>query len=381
MDSSLGATLSSDPSPPNSKTPTIAVIMPNWIGDACMATPTLRSLRQGYPDARLVGVMSSLVDELLPNAVDEDCFDQRILVHRRGKQRVAHSVSRSSLVRELRKSKCDAVLILPNSFWSAAVAFACRIPRRVGYRRDGRAWLLTDAIPVPKNESGPIPVSAIDYYLKQAEWLGCEKQSRSMQLSVTPQDQELTDRLWSKLGFSFSLPTVVINSNSAKDASRVWPRENVAELARRLATEAGLQVLLHCGPGERQSAADTVALASHPKVLSMGVVDELPLGLSRGVLQRAAAVVTTDSGARHMAVALNRPVVTLFGSTSPFWTTTYNKPEQQVYLDLDCQPCYKSTCPLSHHRCMQDIGVSQVYALTLKQIEMAADKQNPARVA
>ena len=116
--------------------------MPNWLGDACMATPTLRSLRRGFPDARLVGVMSSLVDELLPNAVDEDCFDKRILVHRRGKQRVAHSVSRSSLVSELRKSKCDVVLILPNSFWSAAVAFASRIPRRVGYRSslvaDGR---------------------------------------------------------------------------------------------------------------------------------------------------------------------------------------------------------------------------------------------------
>lgn len=381
MDSSPGATLSSDSTLPNSKTPTIAVIMPNWLGDACMATPTLRSLRRGFPDARLVGVMSSLVDELLPNAVDEDCFDKRILVHRRGKQRVAHSVSRSSLVSELRKSKCDVVLILPNSFWSAAVAFASRIPRRVGYRRDGRAWLLTDAISVPKNESGPIPVSAIDYYLKQAEWLGCESQSRAMQLSVTPQDQVLAEQLWSKLGFSSSLPTVVINSNSAKDGSRVWPKAKVAELATRLATKADLQVLLHCGPGERQSAEDTLALVSHPKVLSMGVVDDLPLGLSRGVLQRAAAVVTTDSGARHMAVALNRPVVTLFGSTSPLWTATYNRPEQQVYLDLDCQPCYKSACPLSHHRCMQDISVSQVYEMTLKQIETAADKPTLTRVA
>ncbi|MEC8558231.1 MAG: lipopolysaccharide heptosyltransferase II [Planctomycetota bacterium] len=381
MDSSPDATLTSDSSPSISKTPTIAVIMPNWIGDACMATPTLRSLRQGFPDARLVGVMSSLIDELLPNTVDVDCFDQRILFHRRGKQRVAHSVSRSSLMRELRKSNCDTILILPNSFWSAAVAFASRIPRRVGYRRDGRAWLLTDALPVPKNESGPIPVSAIDYYLKQAEWLGCESQSRTMQLSVTPQDQELADQLWSKLGFSSSLPTVVINSNSAKDGSRVWPKEKVAELATRLAAKTDLQVLLHCGPGERQSAADTVALASHPNVLSMGVVDNLPLGLSRGVLQRAAAVVTTDSGARHIAVALDRPVVTLFGSTGPLWTATYNKPERQVYLDLDCQPCYEATCPLSHHRCMQDISVSQVYALTLKQIEMAADKPKLARVA
>ncbi|MEM7474468.1 MAG: glycosyltransferase family 9 protein [Planctomycetota bacterium] len=309
-----------------SSTARIAVLMPTWIGDACMATPMLTSLRESFPGAVLVGVMPNLVHELLAEDADAPIFDERVIFHKQGKKRVSHSVSRLELIVTLRRMKLDYALLLPNSFWSAAVVWAAGIPNRVGYNRDGRGLLLSERIPVPKADGKPKPVSAIDYYLELMRPIGGQFADRTMKLHVGEEDRELATRLWQKIGFSNSRETVVLNSNAAKDVSRVWPREKVKQLALELVERADVQVLLHCGPSERKDANELVAELNHPCLQSMGAVEELPLGLSRGVMERASTVVSTDSGARHMAVALNRPVVTLYGSTSPLWTETYNTP-------------------------------------------------------
>ena len=134
----------------------------------------------------------------------------------------------------------------------------------------------------------------------------------------------------------------------------------VRELARRLANEHACQVLLHCGPAERELANRVVDEVNHPAVASMGRALELPIGLTKAVLARAYAVVSTDSGPRHVAVALNRPVISLFGPTDPHGTRTYNMTETILAADLPCRPCYSKLCPLKHGQCMELLEVNSV---------------------
>ncbi|MFO1063039.1 MAG: glycosyltransferase family 9 protein [Pirellulales bacterium] len=358
----------------------LGVFMPNWVGDAVMATPTLRALAgnlsvlshiaptsrakrsratqvetEGVPAVgRLVGIMQPAVAELLDGAA---WLNDRIVFSKKGKK----GCSRIGLISAIRKQRLDAVVLLTNSFWTALVVRLAGVPRRIGYARDGRGLLLTDKL-TPLRAGGKFEaVPAVDYYLALAELLGCSVADRSMQLHVQETDRQSAEKLWKLLGFNPDRPTIVINSSGAWGAAKVWPADHVESLARRIVRETPWQVLLHCGPAER-SAADAVASRiGDPMVGSMGRAGELPVGLTKGVMERAAVVVSTDSGPRHIAVALNRPVISLIGPTDIAWTKTYNRPEIVITADVDCRPCWQKTCPLKHNRCMQELGVEQVF--------------------
>ncbi|MEM8735758.1 MAG: glycosyltransferase family 9 protein [Planctomycetota bacterium] len=352
-----------------------------------MATPMLRALRRAYPQSELVGIMSPIVQEVIEGAWGDDerpWFDEYILFRKgRRKLNAAHRAqgvtSRRGIIRQLRQLRVDVALLTTNSWWTAAVSRFGGVRKVVGYDRDSRRYLLHEPLPVPKSENGDYaPISAVDYYLALASWVGGDTErsdARSMQLRASDADLQLADKLWHSVGFRGEVPTVVVNSNSAKDSARVWPESHVIELTKRLVHERDVQVLLHCGPGERESANRIAASVDHPSVASMGHTENLPIGLSRGVLKRAAVVVSTDSGARHMAVALDRPVVSLFGPTSSAWTRTYNTPELELAEDLDCRACYQSECPLKHHACMQNLSVNRVMDAVASRLGEASYKK------
>ncbi len=340
---------------------TICVFLPTWVGDACLATPTLRALRLAFPHCRIIGAMRPVIRDVLDMAWGADAawLDECLLFNKRAQPGV---LSRWSLIGQLRQRRVNVSVLLTNSLWSAAVARLAGAQRIVGYNRDGRGWLLSDRVPVLRDGKKPRPISPVDYYLQLAAWLGAETHNRRMQLGVSESDLQLGHELWERIGFTDGVPTIVINSGSATMATRLWPESKVRELALRLAKDCGWQVLLHCGPAERTSINALAQQADDRRIASMGVIQDLPIGLSKSALQRAAVVVSTDSGPRHISVALDRPVVTLFGPTDPVWTTTYNIAESVVTEELACRPCYKSPCPLVHHRCMQDISVERVLA-------------------
>ncbi len=335
----------------------IGVWLPNWIGDVCMATPALRALRSSFGQGvELVGVMRPVVNELLSGA---NWFDRMVLFDKRASVGVK---SRRGVVSALRSARIDTMLLLPNSLWTALASRIAGIRRIVGYDRDCRGWLLSDRVSVPRDGRRLKPISAIDYYLELASWLGCDAVSRSTELTVTPHEVRLADQLWAKIGFDALCPTVVINNSGATAPAKLWPADSINALARRIVENHDWQVLLHCGPAELQASQTSAASISHPRVRSMGEADSLPIGLSKSVLSRAALVISTDSGPRHMSVALAPKVISLFGSTDSVWTTTYNGNELTVEASLGCRPCWQKTCPLQHTDCMRLVSVDQVYA-------------------
>lgn len=339
-----------------SKRQRIGIFLPTWVGDVVMATPTLRAMRLGFPDSELVGVLRPVIADLLAGTT---LLDSQLLFDKKKRPGLP---TRFGLISSLRAARLDAIVLLTNSLWTAAVAKLAGIPRIVGYNRDARGWLLTDALAAPKSDSTektPV-IPTIDYYMRLADYLGCEISDRRSQLAITPDECRMADELWSLSHFDSAIPTIVINSNSATEQARLWPATKVQELAKTLANEHAYQVLLHCGPAERELANRLADEVNHPRIASMGHATDLPIGLTKSVLARASAVVSTDSGPRHIAVALNRPVISLFGPTDPLGTRTYNLTETILATDLPCRPCYAKSCPLKHGQCMQNIEVKSV---------------------
>jgi heptosyltransferase II len=119
-------------------------------------------------------------------------------------------------------------------------------------------------------------------------------------------------------------------------------------------------VLVLCGPSERHIAAEIVRQAAHPRVASLAE-ESLSIGLSKACIRRSRLLVTTDSGPRHFAVAFGVPLVGLYGPTIPIWGENPTSREVALRQVLDCSDCRQRTCPLGHHRCMQDLSPDKVY--------------------
>lgn len=334
----------------------VAIFLPNWVGDAVMATPALRSFRQGFDQGvRLVGICKPVIGSLLEGT---QWLDDFLIFPPFGKSDLH---VRLGIIKRLRKESFDTAILFPNSFESAFIAWVAGFHKRIGYGRDCRSWLLTNRLAAPRIGRNWEPISTIDYYLHIASYLGCGSEDKGMELALTTRDLLLHRKLFVHMKFSPERHTIVINNSGAFGDSKRWPEAYVCNLSRLLAND-NYQVILHCGPGERNEANAIAYILNNPKVQSMGIMNNLPIGLSKSVLAHASLVVTTDSGPRHIALAFNKPVVTLFGPTDYSWTTTYNVSESVMGEDLSCRACWKSHCPHGHHNCMVKLSVEKVYS-------------------
>ncbi len=334
----------------------LGVFLPNWIGDCVMATPALRALRNHVgSNGALVGIMRPYVSEVLAGS---PWFDQQILYAKRPSN-PAHAGA--EVRRHLSNARLDAILLMTNSMRTAWMAWRTGVPRRIGYSRDGRGLLLTDRLPWPRSKRhGQRPLSQIDAYLALAYAIGSPQQTRQLELQTTAEDCRLVDTIWDQLQLPPGERLVILNTGSAFGAARDWPSEYWAQLARWITARHEMHVLVNCGPNNRPIARAIPDKVADPQVTSLAEVEHLPIGLAKELIRRCRLLVTTDSGPRFIAVAFARPVVTLFGPTCPEANATHSPKEITLSLDLDCQPCMRSTCPPRHHRCMKDLSVQQV---------------------
>jgi heptosyltransferase II len=334
----------------------IAAFCPNWVGDLVMATPALRAVRTQFRHAEIVAVLRPYVADVLAGTGLVD----RLLVHapRTGGLLNEEQLSGWRFARQLRREEFDLALLFPNSFRSAWWARVSGARTRVGFDRNARGWLLTDAIPArPRHEPRPV----IDDYLQLAAHLGCTELTRRLELATSVEHEQQIRSFWERheSGTFRDRGIVCLNPGGAFGAAKHWPVASFAELAGRLARELEKRVLVLCGPAERDEAAQIAALASHPAVVSLAG-ERLSLGLTKAAIRNCELLITTDSGPRHFAPPFGVPVVTLFGPTHTAWSETYYDKALHLQLDMDCGPCQRRVCPLRHHRCMRDLGVDWV---------------------
>jgi heptosyltransferase-2 len=344
----------------------IGVVLPNWIGDVVMATPTLRALRQHFgTEAEIVGIMRPYVSQVLDGT---DWLDRSVYFDRKSPDRNLHSLE---VVRQLRRWQPDVMILLANSLRAGAMAWLSGAKDRVGYARNGRGPLLSKRLAVPREGSKLKPISPVDYYLELAYALGCRRESPDLELATLPADEAIADGVWKKLMLDKVSRVVILNTGSAIGTSRDWPTEHYSELAKRIVSDEDAAVLVICGPRERANAAAIEGLANHPRVTSMAEHD-LSLGVAKACVRRSQLMVTTDSGPRHIAAAFDVPAITLFGPIDFRWTDTQHPLAINLQNHVDCRPCGKSVCPLQHHRCMSEHTVDRVYAAVRQQLARTA---------
>jgi len=333
----------------------LCIFLPNWLGDLVMATPTLRALRRHFgQQARIVGIMRPYLAAVLAGP---DWLDEQWYFHPRGED---PQVRQWPLARRLRQERFDMAVLLPNSLRQAVLAWLGGCKERIGYVRNGRGPLLTGKLYPPRNGRRVADCPVVDYYLNLAEALGCPPESPRLELRLTDAEQQSADQVWQNLGLRSDGRIVAVNSGSSNGAARNWPLEYFAELARRIATQWEHDILVMCGPKERQAAIEIVRQAGHPRVFSMAE-QPMDLGTCKACLARTRLMVSTDSGPRHVAAAFGKPVVTLRGPTVPLWSANPTVHAIDLRVELDCIACRQATCPYGHQRCMRELSVDMVY--------------------
>jgi heptosyltransferase-2 len=341
----------------------ILVVQPSWVGDAVMATPALRAIRELYPSAHISYLLRRYVKPIYAGMPWAD----QLITYRTGKTKAKAGKGFFDLANRLRRGKFDMAILLPNSFKAALVCKMAGIDRIVGYERDGRGFLLDDKL-LPVKERGKfVPTPIVKYYLGIAHYLGSTHRDLKLQLYVTDHEKREAQEVLTKAGLGAEIdrpaskgagPLIMLNPGAQYGAAKCWLPEYFAKLADRFTSELGATVVLSAAPRERAIVEAIQRHLTHP------VIDLSSLGLSLGsvkeIVRRCDLMVTNDTGPRHIAAAFDVPVVTVFGPTYPEWTEIYFEKERKLAVKVFCGPCQKKTCPLDH-RCMTRLTPGMVF--------------------
>lgn len=278
----------------------VLVVAPSWLGDLVMATPALRALRAALPEAHVTFVCRPGLDRVLDGS---SLCDAVIVEGLRGPIRAGM---------RLRRERFDLAVLFPNSFRSALAVRVAGVPRRVGYRRDGRGWLLSERVAPPSER----PFSTVALYAELLErGLGIDVVDRRPRLAVTTEERLRADALLAELT---GKPFALLIPGGNRESKR-WPPGRFAAVADALATRYGLAVAMSGSPGER-NVLDAVADVARTPILDLAARG-IDLPTLKGVVASASLVIGNDTGPRHIALALGRPTITLFGPTDHRWTS------------------------------------------------------------
>src|SRR5882672_1625609 len=304
----------------------------NWLGDAVMSLPTLKSLKAMQPRARVVVLTKPAFADLYRGApyVDE------VFAHERGGM-----PAWLRTVKELKKRKFDVALLLPRSFSAALLAWSARIPRRIGYADGARTRLLTETPP-------PLArTHRVYHYHHLLSALGDPPIAQAPRLEI-PDDA----RAWAEEKLPGG-PWIGFNPGATYGAAKQWFPDRFIELGKRL-TRRGKPVVVG-GPAEAE-LGELVARG----IGGISIAGKTTIMQLAAAIARCSLFVTNDTGPMHVADAVGTPMVAIFGPTDWIVTPPFGKKHTIVRHEIECSPCLKRVCPLGHHDCMKKIDVSQV---------------------
>jgi heptosyltransferase-2 len=256
--------------------------------------------------------------------------------------------ARRRVARTLR-GRFDTAYVLPNSLKAALVPFFARIPRRVGYRGEGRFVLLNERLPDPAGRPPMVP-----FYAALAG---------AGDAPPPPRLQVLDAAIAAAASGAQVHPGgyIAFAPGAEYGPSKCWPAAHYAALARSLHAGRRLPVVL-LGSGKEKALAQEIAAQAPGACRVMAGATSLDEAIA--LIAGAQGVVSNDSGLMHVAAALGVPQVAVFGSTSPEHTPPLNRRARVLWLkdelQLDCMPCFERTCRYGHYRCLVDVAPARV---------------------
>ena len=328
----------------------------NWVGDAVMTIPALRRLRRVLPHAHITLATRAWAEGLF---ADADFLDELLIYNRR--PRDLRAVTRQ--VREWRRRSFDLALLFQNAFEAALIAAAARVPVRMGYATEGRRALLTHPLSIPHWRGER---SEVFYYLNiiaelevllYGDNVAADEHEPQLALNISEQRRERASEFLSSHGVRVGSPLVALCPGSTNSRAKRWPAERYAALADRFVEETGANVLLIGSPDEIDVSLEVEKTMRYKPFVLTGKTD---LAEVTGVLSLVDILITNDTGPAHIAAALNRPTLVIFGPTDPRTTQPFSNAAEIIRRPPDCAPCMLRDCPIDH-RCMTAISAAEVF--------------------
>jgi len=325
----------------------ILVRSTNWIGDAIMTTPAVRTIRVNFPDAHIAVLVQPWVADVFAASPH---VNELIIYDKKGAHQGLAGMYR--LGRELAAAHFDMAILLQNAFEAALLARLAGIPVRCGYSRDARRLLLTHPVKLPRERKIR---HHVHYYQELLADLGLNPGSDELFLRLPPAAEAWAADFVKSLG---DRPLVGINPGAAFGPAKRWPAERYGQVGQRLAQEFGARLVVFGTAADRQAAAAIKAMAPEA---TEDLTGRTSLAQAMALIGRCNCFVTNDSGLMHVGAALKTPLVALFGSTNAVATGPFSDNSVVVRHELPCSPCLKTHCK-TDFRCMLDISVDDVLA-------------------
>jgi len=320
----------------------ILIIGPAWVGDMVMAQSLFNTLKQRNPHC--------LIDVLAPEW-SFPLLERMPEVNRAIPMPLTHGrfglKTRFRLGKQLRPSRYRQAIVLPNSWKSALIPFFAGIPLRSGFIGEARWGLLNDARALDRNRLS----MTVQRFVALALAVDAPPPSayRFPKLEI---GADLQGDVRKKFGISSSENILALCPGAEYGPAKRWPATHFAEVARQKHRQ-GWQVWLFGSDKDR-------AIAMQIDDLSGGICrnfsGETTLAEAVDLLSLARAVVSNDSGLMHVAAALDKKVIAVYGSSDPGFTPPLHAEAVIIDLKLDCSPCFKRECPLGHTRCLTEIS-------------------------
>lgn len=322
----------------------ILVIKLRYIGDVLLATPTVRAIKAARPDVRITMMVNRETEDVLSGNPDLD----EIIVLDKGSL-----TAQSRLIAGLRHRRFDTVIDLTDGDRSAFLSWVSGAPVRIGFNDEHR-WrgrYYTQVV-----EPMPGVRHRIDRDLEALKSLSIHGGSKDLQLWLTPEEENSADQLLGQLGVQRSQSMVILQPG-ARYWFKAWPPERYAELADRLMSQYGCQVLIGGSDQDIDLAQQVRQVAKSSPVVMVG---RTTIKQFAAIAKKSALFVGSDSGAMHIAAAVGTPVVALFGPSSPAEWGPRGGATEVIYKGLDCRVCFHPTCQRGEQNCMKLITLDEV---------------------
>jgi heptosyltransferase-2 len=328
----------------------ILIVGPAWVGDMVIAHALVRAVHAATPDA-YVHMLAPLATEALAQRMPGVAGTTALPVGRGefgwgARRRVGES---------LRQHGFDQAIVLPNTAKAALTPLFAGIPRRTGWRGEWRYGLLNDLRTLSKSRYPRL----VDRFVALGRDPGAAPRVDEF-LPRLAADSSRADALIESLGIGADAPVLALCPGAEYGPAKRWPPAHFAAVAEAHLTRCGSVWLLGTRADVPACAAIATALPDRLRERVFDLAGRTSLLDAVDLLARASQVVTNDSGLMHVACALERPVVAVYGSSSPDFTPPLSKRARVVRDALPCSPCFERTCPLGHTDCLNRLAPDRV---------------------
>lgn len=341
------------------------------LGDVLMTTPAIRALKEARPGRRVTLLTSpsgAAAARLVPEIDEVMVYEAPWMKHSSADG--PGSLAEYALAEQLRARKFDAAVIFTvysqNPLPAAFLCYLAEIPLRLAHCRENPYQLLTDWVKDVEPEQNIR--HEVRRQLDLVATIGAKPADERLSVHVSAAASEEVVALLRAAGLDFGRPWLVLHPG-ATAASRRYPAEQFAAAARRLALDAGVQVVLTGSTGEIELTEHIRELMAgedlFPEASAINLAGLLDLEQMAALLQLSPLLISNNTGPVHIAAGLGTPVVVLYALTNP-QHTPWQTPSKVLFHDVACRFCYKSACPLEHHSCLRLVSPERVVRAALE---------------